>query len=40
MFNACEEEEKNLLLGKWLLELVYYEYYEDDLLVDSGMTST
>jgi len=39
LFNACEEEEKNLLLGKWMLQLVTYEYYEDDLLVDSGMTS-
>jgi len=39
MFNACEEEEKNLLLGKWMLQLVYYESYEDDLMFDSGTTS-
>ncbi len=39
MFNACEEEGKNLLLGKWILQLVYYESYEDDLMFDSGTTS-
>lgn len=39
LFNACEDEEAASLIGKWMLQLVYYEYYEDDLLVDSGTTS-
>ncbi len=38
-FNACEDEETALIIGKWMFQLVSYEYYEDDLMVDSGMSS-
>jgi len=36
MFNACEEEEKNLLLGKWSFVSYDYELYEDGILQDEG----
>jgi len=36
MFNACEEEENNLLLGKWSFVVYTYEIYEGTTLVDSG----
>ncbi len=34
MFNACEEDEKNLLLGKWGFVSVKYAYYEDGVKLD------
>ena len=39
MFNACEEDEKNLLLGKWSFVVYSYEIYDGATLEDSG-TST
>jgi hypothetical protein len=35
MFNACEEETTNLLLGKWGWVSGVMEYYEDDVLVET-----
>ncbi len=34
MFNSCEEDEKNLLLGKWGFVSVKYIEYEDGVKVD------
>ncbi len=39
MFNACEEDEKNLLIGKWSFVVYSYEIYDGATLEDSG-TST
>jgi hypothetical protein len=39
MFNACEEDEKNLLLGKWGFVVYTYEIYEGTTLVDSGSST-
>lgn len=36
IFNACEEDEKNLLLGKWSFVVYTYEIYEGSTLADSG----
>ena len=36
MFNACDEETTNLLLGKWAWVSGTYAEYEDDVLVESG----
>ncbi len=39
MFNACEEEEKNLLLGKWAFVSLSWIEYEDGVQVDSGSST-
>ncbi len=39
MFNACEEEKENLLLGKWSFVVYTYEIYESSTLVDSGSST-
>lgn len=39
MFNACEEEEKNLLLGKWAFVNVSWIDYDDGVQVDSGSST-
>jgi hypothetical protein len=39
LFNSCEEETKNLLIGKWGWVSGTYAEYEDDVLVESGTIS-
>ncbi len=39
MFNACEEDEKNLLLGKWAFVSISWIEYEDGVQVDSGSST-
>lgn len=39
MFNACEEEEKNLLLGKWAFVSLSWIEYENGGQVDSGSST-
>ncbi len=39
MFNACEEDEKNLLLGKWSFVVYTYEIYDGAILEDSGSST-